>query len=127
MMTPMTASLEEWPVELDSVVIAQRLRMYMGDKKLSRKELALASGIGRTTLGAKLDGYGAFTLAEINAIARAIDRSWVWVVTGQDVRHPRGGRPVSEKEARRPVSQKRRKPPDQPTGCPVDDDLAAVA
>jgi hypothetical protein len=45
MMTAMTASLEEWPVELDSVVIAKRLRMYMGDKKLTRKELALASGI----------------------------------------------------------------------------------
>ena len=41
----MTTMLEEWP-EPDGTTVAQRLRMFMGDKKLSRAKLALQSGIG---------------------------------------------------------------------------------
>jgi transcriptional regulator with XRE-family HTH domain len=70
--------------EPDAQEVARRLRMYMGDKKLSRSQLALSSGITRTSLGAKLDGHVPFTIEEIVSVARAISRSWVWVLTGVD-------------------------------------------
>lgn len=69
---------------LDSAQVAQRLRMYMGDKKLSRSKLALASGINRTSLATKLDGHVDFTLHEIAAIAAAIGKSWWWLLAGED-------------------------------------------
>lgn len=59
--------------------------MYMGDKKISRSKLALASGVKRSALSSKLDAQSEFTISEIVAIARAIDRPWIWVLTGQDV------------------------------------------
>ena len=58
--------------------------MYMGDIKLSRNKLALASGIGRTALSTKLDGQVDFTMSELVAIAKALEKSWLWVVTGVD-------------------------------------------
>jgi transcriptional regulator with XRE-family HTH domain len=77
----MSTPLETQP-ELDSDAVAQRLRMYMGDVKLSRSQLALASGINRTSLADRLDGHVDFTLGDISAIAQAIGRSWLWVLTG---------------------------------------------
>jgi transcriptional regulator with XRE-family HTH domain len=75
----------------DTEAIARRLRMYMGDHKISRARLALASRIGRTTLGAKLDGNGTFTVDEIVSLARALDQPWAWVLSGEGKRadpHP---------------------------------------
>jgi transcriptional regulator with XRE-family HTH domain len=83
----MSILTDVWP-EPDVAEVAQRLRMYMGDKKLSRKALAEASGISRTSLGTKLDGDVPFTVDEILAVARAINRSWVWVLTGIDSNDP---------------------------------------
>lgn len=65
--------------------------MYMGDKKLSRKALALRSGVTRTSLGDKLDGRVEFTIADIIKIADAIGESWLWVMTGAESPHPDGG------------------------------------
>jgi hypothetical protein len=78
--------------EPDAQEVARRLRMYMGDKKLSRSQLALSSGITRTSLGAKLDGHVPFTIEEIVSVARAISRSWVWVLTGVDDPDSKSGR-----------------------------------
>jgi hypothetical protein len=55
--------------------------MQMGDKKISRANLALRSGLGRTQLGAKLDGLATSTLDDINAIARAY---WPAMAVGAD-------------------------------------------
>src|SRR6185312_2610247 len=82
------STLPEALPEPDPIAIAQRLRMYMGDKKLSRAQLAVGSGINRTSLGAKLDGDGRFTLDELLAISRALGRSWLWVMTGVDAPAP---------------------------------------
>ena len=79
----MTTLVDSWP-EPSTESVAQRLRSYMGDKKISRSKLALAAGLGRTQLGAKLDGNGEFTVKEIVAIGRALGRSWLWVMTGDD-------------------------------------------
>lgn len=79
----MTVQMSTWE-HLDSTVIAQRLRMYMGDKKISRAKLALASGISRTPLGAKLDGRNKFVFDELMSIAKALDKPWWWVITGED-------------------------------------------
>jgi DNA-binding phage protein len=80
----MTALMGDWPEPDDTETVAQRLRMYMGDKKMSRVKLALASGMKRSTLANKLDSHSEFTISEILAIAHAIDRSWMWVLTGQE-------------------------------------------
>jgi len=80
----MTALMGEWPEPDDTQTVAQRLRMYMGDKKMSRVKLALAAGMKRSTLANKLDSHSEFTISEILAIAHAIDRSWIWVLTGQE-------------------------------------------
>lgn len=77
----MSTTLEIQP-ELDSAAVAQRLRMYMGDVKLSRSKLAMASGINRTSLADRLDGHVAFSLEDVDAIAQAIGRSWLWVLIG---------------------------------------------
>ena len=78
----------EWPEPDDSDTVAQRLRMYLGDKKMSRSKLALASGLKRSTLSGKLDGNSEFTISEIMAISHAIKRSWIWVLTGREVVPP---------------------------------------
>lgn len=74
--------------EPDRAAITQRLRSYMGDKKISRSKLALASGIHRTTLGGKLDGQTDFTLDELLAIAHALGKHWLWVMSGDEPPHP---------------------------------------
>lgn len=56
----------------------------MGDKRITRSKLALASGIKRGALSNKLDGHSEFSVGEIVAIAHAIDRPWLWVLTGQE-------------------------------------------
>lgn len=84
----MSTQLDHLP-EPDPAEIAQRLRQYMGDKKISRSKLAMAAGIGRTPLGAKLDGHGEFSLNEILDIARALGRGWLWVMTGDETNDPR--------------------------------------
>lgn len=79
----MTRLLDEWP-EPDTETVAQRLRMHMGDKKISRSALALASGVKRSALSAKLDGHTDFTVPEVIAIAHAIGKPWLWVLTGRE-------------------------------------------
>ncbi len=79
----MTTLMGEWP-EPDTETVAQRLRMHMGDKKIARSKLALASGIKRSALSNKLDGRSEFSIDEIVAIAHALNRSWIWVLTGRD-------------------------------------------
>ena len=64
----------------------------MGDKKVTRSKLALASGIKRSALSNKLDGLSEFTVNEILAIAHAINRSWVWVLTGRELLPDDGSR-----------------------------------
>lgn len=98
----MDALIETLP-ELDSDAIAQRLRMHMGDKKLTRSKLALATGISRTSLGAKLDGDVPFTIEEVDAVATAIGRPWFWVLTGRD-----GSPDTSHPERRDTLRKKRR-------------------
>lgn len=56
----------------------------MGDKKISRSALALASGVKRSALSSKLDGKSEFTIGEIIAVAHALNRTWLWVLTGSD-------------------------------------------
>ncbi|ORA24943.1 hypothetical protein BST13_33790, partial [Mycobacterium aquaticum] len=56
----------------------------MGVHKISRSKLALASGISRASLAAKLDGPVEFTVPEVNAVAHALGKSWLWVMTGQE-------------------------------------------
>ena len=56
----------------------------MGDKRITRSKLALASGIKRGALSNKLDGHSEFSVGEIVAIAHAINRPWLWVLTGQE-------------------------------------------
>ena len=68
----------------------------MGDKKITRSRLALASGIKRSALSNKLDGVSEFSVGEIVAIAHAINRPWLWVLTGQEgpgTTPPGGGAP----------------------------------
>ena len=86
----MTAQLDYWP-EPDSTTVARRLRMHLGDKKISRNRLAAASGISRTSLANKLDGLVDFTISEVIDIAHALETSWVWVLTGVELAHPRVG------------------------------------
>ena len=88
----MSTLLDPLP-EPDPREITERLRSYMGNKKISRSKLALAAGIGRTPLGAKLDDNGQFTLNELLAIARALGKSWLWVMTGVDDPADGGGGP----------------------------------
>lgn len=63
----------------------------MGDKKISRSKLALASGVKRSALSAKLDGQSDFTINEVISIAHAIGKSWIWVLTGSEDRTPPDG------------------------------------
>lgn len=83
----MSTLQEMWP-EPDSEAIRVRLRAYMGINKVSRTKLALASGITRSSLANKLDGPVEFTVSEIMAIAHALGRSWMWVMTGEQTKPP---------------------------------------
>lgn len=88
----MSTQLEEWP-ELDSAAIAERLRAHMGARKITRVWLSKNTGIQRTMLAAKLDGKYDFTIADVQAIARAISKSWLWVLTGDEPASPPPPRP----------------------------------
>lgn len=79
----MTTALEHLP-EPDTQSVARRLRAYMGEHKITRVKLAVATGISRSTLANKLDGHTELTLDEITAIAHALGKSWLWVLTGVD-------------------------------------------
>lgn len=68
----------------DSRAIGVRLRAYMGIQKISRTKLAVASGITRSSLANKLDGEVEFTVGEIDAIATALGKTWLWVMTGDE-------------------------------------------
>jgi len=94
----MTTLMGEWP-EPDTETVAQRLRMHMGDKKIARSKLALASGIKRSALSNKLDGRSEFSIDEIVAIAHALNRSWIWVLTGRDDPPGGGGASVPASES----------------------------
>ena len=86
----MTIVIDHLP-EPDNTSVARRIRMHMGDKKITRAQLALASGIKRPTLTNKLDDRTAFTLDEIIMIAHALGKSWLWVLTGNDETPPPEG------------------------------------
>lgn len=115
----MSTLLDSLP-EPEPQEITERLRSYMGNKKISRSKLALASGIGRTPLGAKLDDQGQFTVNELLSIAKALNKSWFWVMTGDGAgdhlppQPPDGGLPVGEES-----------PTDQAIGYGVDAQQAA--
>jgi hypothetical protein len=83
MLRNMTTVVESWP-EPNTEEIARRLRMHMGDVKLSRNKLAMACGIGRTALSTKLDGQVDFTMTEVVAISKALGKSWLWILTGEE-------------------------------------------
>jgi transcriptional regulator with XRE-family HTH domain len=100
MLASMTTLLGEWPEPDDSDTVAQRLRMYLGDKKMSRSKLALASGVKRSTLSNKLDNESEFTIGEIMAISHAIKRSWLWILTGRDLQPPDDGSRLGESNSR---------------------------
>lgn len=85
----MTAQINYWP-EPDNDTVARRLRMHMGDVKMSRAKLSDATDISRTSIAAKLDGRVAFTLDEIVRVAHALNRSWVWVLSGVSPTLPAG-------------------------------------
>lgn len=63
--------------------VSHRLRMHMGDKKISRAKLALSCGINRTSLGKKLDDGLDFTIEDVSAICDALDLSVVWLLLGE--------------------------------------------
>jgi transcriptional regulator with XRE-family HTH domain len=99
----------------DSRAIGVRLRAYMGIQKISRTKLAMASGITRSSLANKLDGYVEFTVGEIKSIAIALGKTWLWVMTGDEsppppVRRgewggdPNDGAPVGQPEEENPQS-----------------------
>jgi transcriptional regulator with XRE-family HTH domain len=105
-----------------------------GDKlRKVRRHLRLTQEEFAEKLGVTVAAYTAWEsdrnrITNLKAIARRIKQMagtplWWWFDTEPPI-PPDGGRPVSEEEAGGPGSQK---PPAQPTGCPVDDDLAAVA
>lgn len=82
------------PDRPDSRGIGVRLKAYMGIHKISRTKLSLASGITRSSLANKLDGDVEFTVGEIDAVADALGKTWLWVMTGDESPPPpvrRGG------------------------------------
>jgi transcriptional regulator with XRE-family HTH domain len=65
-------------------VLARRIRMLMGDQKLSRKRLAEATGISRPSLANKLDGKVPFTYDELLRIVTVLDVAWDQLLAGHD-------------------------------------------
>ncbi|WP_142395317.1 helix-turn-helix domain-containing protein [Mycobacterium avium] len=68
--------------------LARRLRMAMGDQRVSRKGLAGATGISRPALSRKLDGQGSFTYEELLAIIAALGIDWEALLAGGDDEDP---------------------------------------
>ncbi len=71
-----------WPD--DHTTISRRIRMHMGDKLITHKALAEDAGIARATLTNKLRDSSQWTIADTVAIAKALNKSWLWVMTGKD-------------------------------------------
>jgi transcriptional regulator with XRE-family HTH domain len=65
-------------------VLARRIRMLMGDQKLSRKRLAEAASISRPSLANKLDGKVSFTYDELLRIVTILDVAWDELLAGHD-------------------------------------------
>lgn len=68
--------------------LASRLRMIMGDQKLSRTRLSNETGISRPSLSSKLDGKVEFTYSEIRTIAQAVDVPLEKLLAGEDDERP---------------------------------------
>jgi transcriptional regulator with XRE-family HTH domain len=71
----------EIPTLVPPDVLAMRVRMVMGAKKMSRKRLAEVTGISRPSLANKLDGKVSFTYDELLAVVAALDVSWEALLT----------------------------------------------
>lgn len=56
--------------------LARRLRMAMGDQRVSRSKLSKVTGISRPSLATKLDGRVEFTYAELVAVIEALGLAW---------------------------------------------------
>lgn len=54
---------------------ADRIEAARIEAGMTRSELSAASGIARSTLYRKLDGFASWTIAEIDAVAHALGRS----------------------------------------------------
>jgi hypothetical protein len=57
-------------------VLARRIRMIMGDQKMSRKQLSVATHISRPSMANKLDAQVAFTYDELLRVIDALGVSW---------------------------------------------------
>lgn len=68
--------------------LAQRLRMIMGDRKVSRSKLSRATGISRPSLATKLDGQVEFTYAEVVAVIDVLGVPWEELLDPAPLREP---------------------------------------
>ena len=109
----MTTALEHLP-EPDGHTVTQRIRMHMGDKKITRAQLSIASGIKRPTLSNKLDNLSDFTLDEIIQVAHALNKSWLWVLAGVEGGGD-NGHPLNGVETTAPLLRSRKNQSDKPT------------
>jgi DNA-binding phage protein len=78
------AAVDELDAQYVAEGCARRLRMHLGDQRLSVAALARTVGMDRRALGRKLkaDGTAEFTLTELVTIAKALGLRWDWVLTG---------------------------------------------
>jgi hypothetical protein len=82
------------PVEMEThrlvrpLVLARRIRMVMGDQKVTRKALAQASGISRPSLAHKLDGRVPFTYNELVRIIESLGVVWQDLLADQPEEEP---------------------------------------
>ncbi len=111
----MTTALDHLP-EPDHQAVTQRIRMHMGDKKISRAKLAIAMGMPRATLSNKLDNVSDFTLPEITELAHALGKSWLWVLTGVEGPGDDNGHPQNGVETTAPLLRSRKNQSDKPAG-----------
>lgn len=73
---------------VSAAALASRLRMIMGDRKLSRTRLSHETGISRPSLSSKLDGKVEFTYSELLTIAQAVDVPLDKLLAGDDDERP---------------------------------------
>jgi transcriptional regulator with XRE-family HTH domain len=66
---------------VSSVELARRLRMHMGDQRMTRLRLSQLAGISRPTLTNKLDGHTQFTYPELLRVIDALGVSWLELLT----------------------------------------------
>lgn len=67
-----------------SQTVARRVRHIMADQGETEKSLADATAVPRTTLRRRLTGNSAFTLNELDAIARHLSVSLVTLLADED-------------------------------------------